>query len=223
MWIRLRLGVTGILGRRRFERELADEVSFHLSKRTEHWQREGLTPTEARRRARLEFGNVDKIKEEVRDARFGGWVEQARQDLRHGYRALANNRGFTAVAVLSLAIGIGFNTTIFSVVDAVLLRPMPYEAPDRLVAIERIFPDAGRWDITFRQHRSWRQQTDLFESMAFGWSWFEATVASEGYAPERERGFSVDTNLFATRASSRSLVAISCPRRDCPGRTMWSS
>jgi putative ABC transport system permease protein len=196
---RLRLWIAGLLGRRRFERDLADEVSFHLRKRAEHWQQQGLDPVEARRRARLEFGNVERFKQEVRDTRFGAVLEQARQDLRYSVRSLAHNPGFAGVIIVSLALGIGVNTTLFAVVDAMMLRPLPYEEPHRLVWVERVSPSDPGWSVspTNREHLAWRERTDLFDGMAAIGGWPTSTVASERHPTERLEGGMVGTGLFA--------------------------
>ena len=195
---RLGLWIAGLLGRSRFERDMSDELSFHLQERTDHWQRRGLEREDARRRARLEFGDVERIKEEVRDTRFGAWFEQTRQDVRYSARALARNPGFAVVVIMSLALGIGVNATIFAVVDAVMLRPLPYEEPDRLVWVERIRPTDPGASVspTHREHRAWRQRTDLFDGVSAGHVGFRSTVASEGYPTERLRGAAAGTDLF---------------------------
>lgn len=133
MWRRWRLWVISLVRRRRFEDELAGELEFHLQARAEQWAARGVPAAEARRRARLEFGNPDKVKAEVRDVRIGAWVEHVAQDARYGTRMLRKHPGFTAMAVLSLAIGIGSNTAIFSLVNAVLLRDVPLQRPEELV------------------------------------------------------------------------------------------
>jgi predicted permease len=122
---RLRLWLSAVLGRRRFDDNLSDEMRFHLDTRAEHWRRQGVPPAEAARRARLEFGSPDKAIEQVRDVRRGLWFEQLRQDLRHGARGLLRRPLVTLSAVATLALGTGATATVFSLIDAALLRPLP--------------------------------------------------------------------------------------------------
>ena len=131
---RLRLWLTSIVRRHRFEDNLADELAFHIDARAAQWENEGFTAAEARRRAQLEFGNVEKIKDEVREVRVGVWVEELGQDLRYSLRILRKYPGFTAVAVLTLALGIGVNTAMFSVLDRILLGSLPVPNPHELAA-----------------------------------------------------------------------------------------
>ena len=97
MWTRLRLRVAALVRRTRFERDLADELAFHVQTRAEEWERRGLSPPAARRRARTELGSAERIEEEVRDVRLGGWLEVLRQDLHYGFRGLRAHRGITAI------------------------------------------------------------------------------------------------------------------------------
>src|SRR3954469_1138023 len=124
-----------LLRRQEVERELDDEMRFHLEKAEEALVARGFPPEEARLQALREFGGVEQHKEECRDERGTAVLEDFGQDLRFALRSLRRNAGFAAVAVRSLALGVGPATAIFSVVHAVLLRPLPYPQPDRLVRV----------------------------------------------------------------------------------------
>ena len=142
MWTRMRLWLVSLLRRRRFDTDLSDELGFHLRARAEHWQSHGLSTAEAMRRAQLEFGSLARVRAEVGDVRRGAWVERLVLDVRYGVRALRRHSGFSALAVLSLAIGIGANTAIFGVVQAVLLHDSGVAHPETLVNLYET--EAGR-------------------------------------------------------------------------------
>src|SRR5437868_6563133 len=112
------------------EGELDDELRFHFREQVEKYVRSGLSRAEAVRRARLMFGGIEGIKEECRDARGVRWLEDLWMDLRYALRTLRRSPVFLAVAVLSLALGIGANSAIFSLIDAVMLRAMPVQEPE---------------------------------------------------------------------------------------------
>jgi predicted permease len=129
----------GVVHRDDLEREMADELQFHLERRADDLAaRRGLAPEEARRIARIEFGSVDKYKEESRRSLGLNLLDDARADLRFAMRSFAKNKGFTAAAIAMLALGIGANTAVFSVVDALLLRELPVKEPGRLVLFDFI-------------------------------------------------------------------------------------
>src|ERR1700685_2807508 len=148
------------------ETELDDELQFHFEQQVEKYVQSGLPHEEARRRARLEFGGADHIKEECRDARGVSFLETLWQDVRFGFRMLWKSPGFTAVAVLTLALGIGANTALFSVVNGVLLNPLPYPHPDQLVTLHESKPNFEHGSISFPNFRDWRKDNHTFSAMA---------------------------------------------------------
>ena len=158
----------GMLRRDRLDRDLDDELRSHLEMRAADNMAAGMSASEARYDAQRRFGNTTRMKEDTWEADIIGWLDAAARDFRYALRMLYRSPGFTAVAVLTLALGIGANTAIFSVVDAVLLRPLPYPEPDRLVRIweSSLKFDSPRNTVNPLNFLDWRDQSKSFESMA---------------------------------------------------------
>jgi putative ABC transport system permease protein len=157
----------------------------------------GMAPEEARYAALRELGGVEQIKEECRDVRRVNYIENFIQDARHGFRMLARNLGFTTVAVLTLSLGIGANTAIFSVVNAVLLRPLPYKDSNRLVWLSETDPRerSGDMPVSPPTFLDWRSQARSFEALA-AYSEGAFVVTGRG-EPEKVASAAVSGNFFA--------------------------
>lgn len=155
------------IGRRKqVESEMDAELSFHVARQAEKHTNSGAAPEEARRLANLEFGGMDRAKEGSRDARGTRFLEDLWQDVRYGLRMLRKSPGFTAVAILTLALGIGANTAIFSVVNGVLLNPLPFPDPDRLVAVDCSVRDFARGSISYPNFIDWHRMNQSFSYFA---------------------------------------------------------
>lgn len=166
-WLRVTLArLRGLLLKSRVEREMEDELRFHLRMRAEENVRQGMTREEAERAALRRFGSWARVKEACRDIKGGGVMEIFIKDVKFGARMLRKHLGFTVVAVLTLALGIGANASIFSVVNAVLLRPLPYPNADRIVAIQELNEKGSRVQVTAANFLDWRAQSNSFEHLA---------------------------------------------------------
>jgi hypothetical protein len=128
----------------RVQRDIDREISFHLAERADQLRSEGVDPEEARRRARLRFGNPVVQRERIRDVDVARAVDATMRNARYAIRTLARTPGFTVTVVLTLALGIGANTAVFSAIDTVLLRPLPFPDGDRLVELTEVHEGSGR-------------------------------------------------------------------------------
>ncbi|HJQ31314.1 MAG TPA: ABC transporter permease [Pyrinomonadaceae bacterium] len=194
------------------ERELEEELRFHVRMRAEENVRRGMTPDEAARAARESFGSWTRIREACRDVKGGGVLETLRQDVRFGVRTMRKNRGFTAVAVLTLALGIGANTAIFSVVNAVLLRPLPYRDPARLVTVLH----DGWAPVAPANFLDWREQSHSFESMAAAQSWSLTMTGRD--QPEQLNVLQTSAEMFHVLGVEAALGRTYVAGEDQPGR-----
>jgi putative ABC transport system permease protein len=167
--------VRSLFRRKAVEKELDDEVRFHVEQLIEQYVESGLPREEAQRRAKLAFGGIEQAKEECRDARGAQFIETLFQDVRFGTRMLRKSQGFTSVAVLTLALGIGANTAVFSVVESVLLRPLPFPDSDRLFAVWAAQKgQTDRIGASMPEFEDYKDQSHSFEyiaNMLSGWSY----------------------------------------------------
>src|SRR5690349_12958233 len=162
--------VRWIARRDRAERELNEELQAYLDMAAADEVRDGATPEEARRRAALRLGGVEQTKERVRNGRHGAWLDVLVQDIHYGWRQVRRNPSFSALAIATLALGIGGITAMFSVFDAVLIRPLPYADADRLVMI---YLDMGKKRDVTSTHAptpaewiEWRRLNTVFTDLA---------------------------------------------------------
>jgi predicted permease len=179
------------------EAELDDELRFHFEQQVEKCIRSGMAREEARRQARLSVGGIDQVKEECRDARGVRLFETLLQDLRYGWRMLRRKPVFTVVAVVTLALGVGANTAMFSIVNAVLLRSLPFRSPDRLVRIYFNNPGVGMQRVPFSipELEDLRTRAGVFEDVtALGGGSVNLTGGKE---PERLEMLVATPNYFS--------------------------
>jgi putative ABC transport system permease protein len=217
-WLRLIYSrLNGLLRKNRIEQEMEDEMLFHLRMRTRQNIERGMRPDDAEREAQRRFGNVGHIKDLGRDIKGGGLMETLWQDLRYGARMLIKNPGFTLIAVTTLALGIGANTAIFTVVNAVLLRPLPYPEADRLVQIMRSAWFGQSEAVSASTFLYWQQHNQVFEAMAAldllgtGFS-----LSSDG-EPEHVSKLRVSADYFRVLGATPALGRSFTSEEDRPG------
>jgi putative ABC transport system permease protein len=175
------------------DRDLNDELRFHIERQTAENIAAGMTPADAQRAARIEFGATESFKEDCREARRVNHIQELLHDLRFGLRMLRKNPGFTAVAVLTLAIGIGACTAIFSAVNPILFEPLPYPHANRILKIWDIY-QGKRSDVTFHTYREVAQRNRSLEYLSVLEPW-RPTMTGPA-EPERLEGLSVSATYF---------------------------
>ena len=216
----LLIRVRALFRRRAVESELDDELRFHFDKQVEKLVQSGLPVTEACRVARLTIGGSEQIKEECRDARGVHFFETLLRDLSFGLRQLRRSPGFTSIAILTLALGIGANTAIFSVVNTALLRPLAYSDPHQLYLVKEIVPQLAKFyplmDANLPDFRIWRQQVRSFADVAVAEpASADLTQAGE---PEVIHGVRASSNILAVLGLQPALGRAFRPEEDEPGR-----
>ena len=234
MLSRIRSWLDSVLRRSKVEKEMASEMEFHLAVRRDDLIRRGLSPDEASRHARLEFGAVERYKEECRESLGLRLLDQLRGDLRYAWRQLGKTPTFTILAVAILAIGIGANTAIFSAIDAFLLRMLPVQQPEQLRRLEWAARKTGffrsydgdtkknsagervAWSISYPVYKYLRDHTSTLSGLITFSSVQRINLTIRGHA-ELAGGQVVSGNYFSTLGSQTLLGRTLTPEDDQPG------
>ena len=191
IWSRLR----SLWQRREVEREIDEELRFHLEQRTAEYIANGMSPEEAAREARKRFGNLQSVREDCREKRGASFGEATWQDIRFGLRMLRKSPGFTTVAVLTLALGIGANLAMFSVLRPLLLQRLPYPDYEQLVRIYRTSPQSQTWSHSRADFSDYREQSQVFNELA-ACTWGGFNYGLPGQPAERLTAVLTTAELF---------------------------
>jgi putative ABC transport system permease protein len=205
----------GMFGDRKADRELDDEIETHLRMLTERYIRQGMTEAEAARAARLQFGNVALLQEANHEMRGIRFIDTFFQDLRYGARMLTRNPGFTFIAALTLALGIGANTAIFSIVNAVLLKPLPYSDPQGLFWVTEGFQLFGEENTIDEHYYHWQAESKTFDHLVAYYSG-NLYLTGEG-EPERLDYVEATANLFPALGVAPQLGRVFTPEEHGAG------
>jgi predicted permease len=200
----------------KLDRDMAEEMRFHLNERAAENIDDGMPPDEAHYAAQRKFGGVEQIKEHCRDQRGWRWLEQFVQDIRYAFRGLARQRGFTIVAVLTLALGIGATTSIFSVVNAIILKPLPYDQPGQVVQIFESPKPGAQNPVSPGSFLDWRSHATLFESFT-AYQIFNLNLTGVG-DPVRISGLRMSANGLQLLRARPLLGRLFAPDEDQPGK-----
>jgi predicted permease len=216
-WIyKLPLRIRSLFARRKADQELEEELQYHLERKSQQHIAAGMNPQEARREALLELGGLERRKEECRDTRQIGWLQDSLQDIRYGLRILRKSPGFTTIAILTLALGIGANTAIFSVVQGVLLAPLPYSEPERLVLVLQYnFKLRHPITVSYPDFLDWQHDARSFQQMA-AYDSQDRNLTAPG-TPEHLNGEELSAGFLSTLGIKPIVGREFSPDEDKPG------
>ena len=204
---------------RRVEEDLDQEVQSHLEMLTEENIRAGMSAQEARRAARIELGGVDRLKEQVHQIQAGNWFHSIASDCRYGIRQLRKNPGFAAVAILTLALGIGANTALFSVVNGVLLNSLPYPHPEELASLAEKLPPFEQFAISYPDFLDWTRMNNTFQGLAaYRQNNFNLTGSGEA---QRLKATQVSASFFPLLGVNPLIGRNFCDRRTGEAQPTW--
>jgi putative ABC transport system permease protein len=206
-------GLRSVFRKRQVAQEFDEELRGFLHMAAEDKMKQGISSNDALREVRLERGSLDVTKEEVRSAGWESFFENCWQDLRFAARTFCKCPSFTAVAILTLALGIGANTAIFSLVNGVLLRPLPYRNPDRLTMVWEKSRDGSAENVGYATYLDWKSQNKSFEEIAIYSSWQPVLQVGE---PEQLSGLRVTSNYFRTLGIPPEIGRDFLPEEDVP-------
>src|SRR5262245_10880856 len=197
MWSDLLHRLRALFRRKQVEAELDDELRFHFERAVDKHLAAGLTREQAVRRARLAFGGIEQVKEECRDARGISFLETTLQDVRYALRVLRKSPGFTVAVVLSLGLGIGANTAIFSLIDAVMLRMLPVRQPEELVSLARRQGDGTGYGFTYKLYRQLAEAEGRSFNGLAAYSPVRLNVSVDGGIEPTAEGLMVSGDYFS--------------------------
>jgi predicted permease len=201
--------------RKQMEAQLEKELNFHLEQHTSQLVARGTAPDEARRQARLALGGPEQVKEQCRDARGTRWLEDLLQDTRYALRTFRRKPGFTIIALLILSLGIGATTVMFAVINSVLLRPLPYPEPDKLVTVRGFTETFGEfWGLSNLEFVDIKRESQTHALAA--WTYAGGTISEPG-EPEYVNGRDISAELFSTLGISPVQGRVFRPDEDRPG------
>lgn len=204
--------LTGLFRQKDRERELAEELEGHLQMHIEDNLRAGLTPEEARRQALIKLGGVEPTKEKYRRQRGLPLIETLIQDMRYGMRRLTRSPGFTTIALLSLGLGIGANTAIFSLVNTALLRPLPVERPEQLISLTNATDNRRFPTFSYPNYKDFRDRNDVFDGL-LAYRFAPLSLSHDGIN-ERTWGYVVTGNYFEVLGVKPALGRMISPDDD---------